>query len=61
MLELVTTRHNPMIDPALHVWGYFKQDHTGGVSGDIPGNTPLPLATHEHDSKKDLDVIFLWR
>jgi formate-dependent nitrite reductase membrane component NrfD len=22
MLELVTTRHNPMIDPALHVWGW---------------------------------------
>lgn len=22
MFELVSTRHNPMIDPALHVWGY---------------------------------------
>jgi formate-dependent nitrite reductase membrane component NrfD len=22
MLELVTTRHNPMVDPALHVWGW---------------------------------------
>ena len=22
MLEFVTTRHNPMIDPALHVWGW---------------------------------------
>ena len=22
MLELVTTRHNPMIDPSLHVWGW---------------------------------------
>ena len=22
MLELLTTRHNPMVDPALHVWGW---------------------------------------
>lgn len=22
MLELVTTRHNPMVDPSLHVWGW---------------------------------------
>jgi formate-dependent nitrite reductase membrane component NrfD len=22
MLEFVTTRHNPMVDPALHVWGW---------------------------------------
>lgn len=22
MIELVSTRHNPMIDPALHVWGF---------------------------------------
>lgn len=22
MLEIVSTRHNPMIDPGLHVWGY---------------------------------------
>jgi formate-dependent nitrite reductase membrane component NrfD len=22
MLELITTRHNPMVDPALHVWGW---------------------------------------
>jgi formate-dependent nitrite reductase membrane component NrfD len=22
MLELITTRHNPMIDPSLHVWGW---------------------------------------
>lgn len=22
MLELVTTRHNPMIDPSMHVWGW---------------------------------------
>ena len=22
MLELVTTRHNPMVDPTLHVWGW---------------------------------------
>jgi protein NrfD len=22
MLELITTRHNPMVDPSLHVWGW---------------------------------------
>ena len=22
MLEFLTTRHNPMVDPALHVWGW---------------------------------------
>ena len=22
MIELTTTRHNPLIDPSLHVWGW---------------------------------------
>jgi formate-dependent nitrite reductase membrane component NrfD len=22
MIELLTTRHNPMIDPSMHVWGW---------------------------------------
>jgi protein NrfD len=22
MFELLTTRHNPLVDPALHIWGW---------------------------------------
>ena len=34
MLELVTTRDNPMIDPAMHVWGWeVRADPAGQNKG----------------------------
>jgi len=41
MLELVTTRDNPMIDPAMHVWGWEIPVYLFLAAAGSPGSMVL--------------------